>query len=175
MRGIRESNRGPQLIFRNHVAYCQLKRDPRGCRSRAYPVGDFTKSAMREAIPATSTNFIQESFRFLDADFISTEILVSVDETQKQLKKRRSAMKQRWKLIYPDDMIGQPMIYMIGHQFKVITSILNMNVVPTHIDKTTEKKTFMGCATIEADGEPEEIQKALDFLIKNRISVKIIS
>lgn len=84
-------------------------------------------------------------------------------------------MKQRWNLIYPDDMIEQPMIYMISHQFEVVTSILNMNIVPTHIDKTSEKKAFMGCATIEVEGEPKEIQKALDFLIKNRIGVRIIS
>ena len=84
-------------------------------------------------------------------------------------------MKQRWKLIYPDDMIGQPMIYKIGHQFEVITSILNMNIVPAHTKEVTRKMTFIGCATIDVDGEPGEIQKALDFLIKNKISVKLIS
>lgn len=82
-------------------------------------------------------------------------------------------MKQRWKLIYPDDLIGQPIIYRVGNQFNVVTSVLNMNVVPIN-NKTTDKKAFIGCATIEVEGEPEEIQKALDFLIKSRISVRII-
>lgn len=68
--------------------------------------------------------------------------------------------KRRVTLTFPPEQIKEPVIYNIGHQFKVVTNVRSANV--------TEN---VGWVTLEIDGEEKEYLKALDYLRK--IGVKV--
>lgn len=71
-----------------------------------------------------------------------------------------SAQKRRVTLTFPPERIQEPVIYQIGHLFKIVTNIRSANV--------TEN---VGWVTLEIEGEEEEYLKALDYL--KRIGVKV--
>ncbi len=71
-----------------------------------------------------------------------------------------SSIKRRVTLIFPPERIQEPVIYNIGHYFKIVTNIRSANV--------TEN---VGWVTLEIDGEEEEYLKALNYL--NGIGVKV--
>ena len=71
-----------------------------------------------------------------------------------------SPLRRRVKLTFPPQLIKEPVIYNIGHQFRVITNIRSANVSEN-----------VGWVTLEIDGEEEEYLKALDYLKK--IGVKV--
>ncbi len=71
-----------------------------------------------------------------------------------------SSQRRRVTLIFPPERIQEPVIYNIGHRFKIITNIRSANV--------TEN---VGWVTLEIDGEEEEYLKALDYL--KEIGVKV--
>jgi molybdopterin synthase sulfur carrier subunit len=71
-----------------------------------------------------------------------------------------SSKKRRVRLIFPPERIQEPVIYNIGHRFKVVTNIRSANV--------TEN---VGWVTLEIDGEEEEYLKALHYL--KEIGVKV--
>jgi len=66
-----------------------------------------------------------------------------------------SSKKRRVTLTFPPERIKEPVIYNIGHQFKIVTNIRSANV--------TEN---VGWVTLEIDGEEGEYLKALDYLKK---------
>ncbi|MDI6764879.1 MAG: NIL domain-containing protein [Thermodesulfobacteriota bacterium] len=63
-------------------------------------------------------------------------------------------------LTFPPEKVKEPVIYNIGHRFKIITSIRSANV--------TEN---VGWVTLEIDGEEGEYLKALHYL--KEIGVKV--
>jgi len=71
-----------------------------------------------------------------------------------------SPTKRRVTLFFPPELIKEPVIYNIGHRFRVVTNIRSANV--------SEK---VGWVTLEIDGEEEEYSKALDYL--KEIGVKV--
>jgi molybdopterin synthase sulfur carrier subunit len=71
-----------------------------------------------------------------------------------------SSLKRRVTLTFPPKLIKDPVIYNIGHRFKVITNIRGANISEN-----------LGWVTLEIDGEEEEYLKALDYL--NGIGVKV--
>jgi molybdopterin synthase sulfur carrier subunit len=71
-----------------------------------------------------------------------------------------SSLRRRVILTFPPQLIKEPVIYNIGHQFRVITNIRSANVSEN-----------VGWVTLEIDGEEEEYLKALDYLKK--IGVKV--
>jgi len=71
-----------------------------------------------------------------------------------------SPLRRRVTLTFPPQLIKEPVIYNIGHQFRVITNIRSANVSEN-----------VGWVTLEIDGEEEEYLKALDYLKK--IGVKV--
>ena len=71
-----------------------------------------------------------------------------------------SFFKRRVTLTFPSQLIKEPVIYNIGHRFKVVTNIRSANVSEN-----------VGWVTLEIDGEEEEYLKALDYLKK--IGVKV--
>lgn len=64
-----------------------------------------------------------------------------------------SPIRRRVTLTFPPDKVKEPVIYQIGHRFKIVTNIRSANV--------TE---FAGWVTLEIEGEEEEYEKALDYL-----------
>jgi ABC-type methionine transport system ATPase subunit len=64
-------------------------------------------------------------------------------------------------LTFSDELIREPLIYRIGHEFNVVTSIFQAAV--------TEEA---GWVLLEMDGETKEIQRAVDFLQKMNVKVE---
>ena len=71
-----------------------------------------------------------------------------------------SSLKRRVTLTFPPKLIKEPVIYNIGHRFRVVTNIRSANVSEN-----------VGWVTLEIDGEKEEYSKALDYL--KEIGVKV--
>lgn len=69
-------------------------------------------------------------------------------------------LRRRVTLIFPPEKVQEPVIYNIGHLFKIVTNIRSANV--------TEN---VGWVTLEIDGEEEEYLKALEYL--RTIGVKV--
>jgi L-aspartate semialdehyde sulfurtransferase ferredoxin len=64
------------------------------------------------------------------------------------------------RLTFPGDTIKRPIIYEIGHEFKVVTNIRRANV--------TENT---GWVDLEITGDSEEIEKALESLKKKGVRI----
>lgn len=71
-----------------------------------------------------------------------------------------SFFRRRVTLTFPPKLIKEPVIYNIGHRFKVVTNIRSANVSEN-----------VGWVTLEIDGEEEEYIKALNYL--NEIGVTV--
>ena len=64
-----------------------------------------------------------------------------------------TSTKRRVTLTFPPERIQEPIIYNLGHLFKIITNIRSANV--------TEN---VGWVTLEIEGDEEEYLKAVDYL-----------
>jgi len=71
-----------------------------------------------------------------------------------------SPLKRRVTLTFPPKLIKDPVIYNIGHRFKLVTNIRSANVSEN-----------VGWVTLEIDGEEIEYSKALNYL--NEIGVTV--
>ncbi len=72
-------------------------------------------------------------------------------------------MKKRIYLTYPKELIKEPLIYQAGQLFKVATNIRQATISDT-----------IGLVALELDGEPEEIEKAINFFIEKGVKVEPI-
>lgn len=68
--------------------------------------------------------------------------------------------KMRLSLRFAKNLVQKPIIYQLGHDFKVVTNIRRAN-----IDKE------IGWMILELDGEMEEIERAMENLIKQGVKV----
>ena len=57
---------------------------------------------------------------------------------------------KRVRFTFPEDLIKEPLIYTLGHEFRVIT-----NVRMADVDETT------GWVLLELEGDPDEIERSL--------------
>lgn len=72
-------------------------------------------------------------------------------------------MKKRFYLTYPKDLVREPLVYQVGHLFKVVTNIRQASVSGN-----------LGLIAIELDGEPDEIEKAVRFFTDKGVKVEPI-
>jgi molybdopterin synthase sulfur carrier subunit len=72
-----------------------------------------------------------------------------------------SFSRRRVTLTFPPKLIKEPVIYNIGHRFKIVTDIRSANVSEN-----------VGWVTLEIDGEEEEYLKALKYLNEIGITVE---
>ena len=72
-----------------------------------------------------------------------------------------SSLRRRVTLTFPPKLIKEPVIYNIGHRFKVVTNIRSANVLEN-----------AGWVTLEIDGEEDEYLKALHYLNEMGVSVE---
>jgi ABC-type methionine transport system ATPase subunit len=72
-------------------------------------------------------------------------------------------MKEKFYLTYPPTLIKEPIIYLLGKQFEVITNIRGANV-----------SNEMGLMALEIDGSASEIDKAVAWLRAQGITVEPI-
>jgi len=63
--------------------------------------------------------------------------------------------------MYPQKRIQEPVIYQLGHKFKVVTNIRQASV--------TEE---IGLVSLELEGERAEIKKAIKWLESKQIKVE---
>lgn len=61
--------------------------------------------------------------------------------------------KQRVKFTFPRGLIKEPVIYQLGHRFKVVTNIRRADV-----------RDDMGWVVLELEGEDAEIQQGLEWV-----------
>ena len=72
-------------------------------------------------------------------------------------------MKKRIYLTYPKELVQESLIYQAGKLFKVETNIRQASV-----------SSNMGLVALALEGEPKEIEKAIDFFIKKGVKVEPI-
>ncbi|MBW7956716.1 MAG: NIL domain-containing protein [Deltaproteobacteria bacterium] len=72
-------------------------------------------------------------------------------------------MKKRVYLTYPKEQVKEPLLYHVGKKFEVVTNIRQATVS----DK-------IGLVALELEGEPEEIEKAIQYLIEKGVKVEPI-
>lgn len=64
-------------------------------------------------------------------------------------------------LMYPPKLITKPLIWQLGHKFKLVTNIRQASV-------TDE----IGIVCLELDGARAEVKAAIKWLVKNGVSVE---
>jgi len=60
--------------------------------------------------------------------------------------------QKRVRLTFPEVLIKEPIIYLLGHEFEVVTNI-----------RMADVDEYVGWAILELDGEETEIARALDW------------
>jgi ABC-type methionine transport system ATPase subunit len=70
---------------------------------------------------------------------------------------------QRFYLTYSEDKIKDPIIYWVGHKFRVVTNIRGASIS----DK-------IGIVALELDGEEDEIRKAVKWMAEQGVKVEPI-
>ena len=64
-------------------------------------------------------------------------------------------------LTFPQKVIQEPIVYNLGHVFNVVTNIRGASVTDEY-----------GLVALELQGEPDEIDKALDYLRERDVKVE---
>ena len=59
---------------------------------------------------------------------------------------------KRVRLTFPESMIQEPVIYQMGHEFRVVTNI-----------RMADVDERIGWVILELDGDDDEIQRAIDW------------
>src|SRR5262245_20355005 len=92
-------------------------------------------------------------FQPLLAETINQPLTKSINKMSKK--------KARVYLTYPEKLIKEPVVYELGHKFKVVTNIRSASV-----------SAGVGLVALEIDGDAEEVEKSLKYLKDLGISVK---
>jgi ABC-type methionine transport system ATPase subunit len=86
----------------------------------------------------------------------------SIKKTKPAKKTQATTPTQRrlW-LMYPPKLIKQPLIWQLGHKFKIVTNIRQVSV-------TDE----IGIVCLEVDGKRQEVKSAIKWLEKAGVKVE---
>lgn len=68
--------------------------------------------------------------------------------------------KQRVKFTFPAELVQEPLIYLLGHQFQIVTNIRRADV--------TENR---GWVILELEGELEEIERGIRWMTEKGVRV----
>lgn len=71
--------------------------------------------------------------------------------------------KREVRLTFPELLIREPIIYQIGHAFKVVTNIKGANVTRDS-----------GWVVLEIEGDSEEINRVVSYLQTKEVKVEVI-
>ena len=71
---------------------------------------------------------------------------------------------KRVKFTFPTKLIKEPVIYQLGHKFKVITNLRRADV-----------REDMGWVVLELEGEEEEIDRGLEWMTSEGVRVDPVS
>jgi ABC-type methionine transport system ATPase subunit len=67
----------------------------------------------------------------------------------------------RIRLTFPPELVTEPVIYNVGHQFQVVTNIRRANVVKD-----------AGWVILEMSGEEAELERAIEYLRRTGVQVE---
>ena len=84
-----------------------------------------------------------------------------VTKTKSKPTTQESPQQTRLWLMYPPKLIKKPLIWELGHKFKVVTNIRQASV-------TDE----IGIVCLELDGKREDVKAAIKWLTKSGVSVE---
>ena len=71
-------------------------------------------------------------------------------------------MKQQLFLTFPQQVLNEPVIYLLGHDFKLVPNIRGAMITDQ-----------MGMMALELDGEPAEVERAIAFLRTRGVKVEV--
>ena len=71
--------------------------------------------------------------------------------------------KKPVRLTFPDDLIAEPLIYVLGHEFDVVTNIRRANI-----------REDIGWVVLELEGDEAEIEKGLDWITSKGVRVDLV-
>jgi ABC-type methionine transport system ATPase subunit len=71
--------------------------------------------------------------------------------------------KREIRLTFPESLICEPVIYRLGHDFKIVTNIRRANVTKDS-----------GWVVLELEGEKDEIERAMEDLTSKGIKVEVL-
>ena len=69
--------------------------------------------------------------------------------------------RRRLKLIFGPSLVKEPVIYQLGRKFEIVTNIRRADVTRDH-----------GWVLLEVSGEPEELDRGVDFLEASGVTVE---
>ena len=72
--------------------------------------------------------------------------------------------KRRAKFTFPTDLVTEPVIFDLGHKFRVVTNIRRADV-----------REDVGWVSLELEGEDEEIESGLDWVMSMGVRVDPVS
>ena len=72
--------------------------------------------------------------------------------------------KKRVKFTFPKGLITEPVIYQLGHKFKIVTNIRRADV-----------REDMGWVVLELVGEEDEIDRGTDWVVSTGVRVDPVS
>ena len=72
--------------------------------------------------------------------------------------------KRRAKFTFPTDLVTEPVIFDLGHKFRVVTNIRRADV-----------REDVGWVILEIEGEDEEIESGLDWVMSMGVRVDPVS
>lgn len=67
---------------------------------------------------------------------------------------------RRIKLTFPTNLVTKPLIYEVGHRYRVVTNIRRAEVRPD-----------VGWVILEMDGEDEEVESALEWMSSEGVRI----
>lgn len=73
-------------------------------------------------------------------------------------------MKRKLFLTFPQRILGEPLLYTLGKDFKVVPNIQGASI-------TRE----IGLMALELDGDAAEIERAIDFLKQKGVQVEVLA
>jgi len=82
-------------------------------------------------------------------------------KSARQPTRQSTPEQSRLWLMYPPKLIKQPLIWKLGHKFKIVTNIRQASV-------TDE----IGIVCLELDGPRSEVKAAIKWLVKQGVSVE---
>ncbi len=72
--------------------------------------------------------------------------------------------KQRVRFTFPTEMVKEPVIYRLGHDFNIVTNIRRADV-----------REDMGWVVLELDGDDTEIERGLEWVATTGVRVDTVS
>lgn len=72
--------------------------------------------------------------------------------------------KRRIKLTFPQDLVKQPLIYLLGKNFEIVTNIRRADV-----------RENMGWVVLELEGQDQEMERGLQWITESGVRVDPVS